>query len=41
MATFDVSCLSPMQQWLSRAPDTQVFRIDDAAVSRGELLTAS
>lgn len=30
-----------MQQWLSRAPDTQVFRIDDAAVSRGELLTAS
>jgi len=30
-----------MQRWLSRAPHTDVFRIGDAAVSRGELLAAS
>ena len=41
MSTADKSTLSPMQRWLSRAPDTNVFRIDDAVVSRGELLVAS
>ena len=41
MTTSDLAILSPMQRWLSRAPDTPVFRIGDAAVSRGELLAAS
>jgi acyl-CoA synthetase (AMP-forming)/AMP-acid ligase II len=41
MITSDKSALSPMQRWLSKAPDTDVFRIGDAAVSRGELLAAS
>ena len=41
MTTSDRPTLSPMQRWLSRAPDTDVFRIGDAVVSRGELLAAS
>ena len=41
MITSDESTLSPMQKWLSRAPGTDVFRIDEAVVSRGELLAAS
>jgi len=41
MTTSDKSILSPMQRWLSRAPDTDVFRIGDAVVSRRELLAAS
>jgi acyl-CoA synthetase (AMP-forming)/AMP-acid ligase II len=41
MTASDKSTLSPMQRWLSRAPDTDVFRIGDAVVSRGELLAAS
>lgn len=41
MITSGMSTLSPMQRWLSRAPDTHVFRIGDAVVSRGELLAAS
>ncbi len=30
-----------MQKWLSRAPDTEVYKVDDIAVTRGELLAAS
>ena len=41
MTISDMTTLSPMQRWLSRAPDTPVFRIDDAVVTRGELLAAS
>ena len=41
MTASDKSTLSPMQRWLSRAPDTDVFRIGDAVVTRGELLAAS
>jgi acyl-CoA synthetase (AMP-forming)/AMP-acid ligase II len=41
MTTSDKSTPSPMQRWLSRAPGTDVFRIGDAVVSRGELLAAS
>ena len=41
MTPSDLAALSPMQRWLSRAPDTDVFRIDDVVVTRGELLAAS
>jgi acyl-CoA synthetase (AMP-forming)/AMP-acid ligase II len=41
MTTSDESALSPMQRWLCRAPDTDVFRIGDTVTSRGELLAAS
>ena len=41
MTTSDICALSPMQRWLSGAPSSQVFRIDDDLVSRGELLAAS
>lgn len=41
MVNADKSLLSPIQKWLSRAPDTPVFRIEDVVVSRGELLAAS
>jgi acyl-CoA synthetase (AMP-forming)/AMP-acid ligase II len=41
MTISDQSRLSPMQRWLTRAPDTDVFRVDEAVVSRGELLAAS
>lgn len=35
------STLSPMQAWLSRAPEDPVYRIGDHTVSRRELLVAS
>ena len=41
MTISDLAALSPMQRWLGRAPDTDVFRIDDAVVTRGQLLAAS
>jgi acyl-CoA synthetase (AMP-forming)/AMP-acid ligase II len=41
MTNSDLATLSPIQRWLTRAPDSYVFRIGDAAVTCGELLAAS
>jgi fatty-acyl-CoA synthase len=41
MSNADKSALSPMQKWLSRAPDTEVYKVGDITVKRGELLAAS
>ena len=41
MTSLEGTALSPLQSWLADAPEAPAFRIDDAVISRAELLRAS